>query len=241
MNTSHPNKVNSADKCVSNALRHSAVLLGIALLISGLCYAQASADPWLILSTGEKGSINAHTARSDLARSFGASKVADKDVDVGEGETEPGTLVFPNDPERLIEILWRDPDKKTEPKSATISGKKSRWHAVHGISLGTSLSELERLNGRPFHLAGFDWDYSGTILSWDGGVLARELDGGDGRVILRLDSDRANVTQQERSQVEGDSEFSSQHPVMHKLDPDVYQMIWVFPTQAKVGRKATRQ
>jgi hypothetical protein len=208
-------------------------LAGFLFLVTMLGSGQASADPWLILASGEKGPINAQTTRQDLVRAYGASNVVDQDVDVGEGETEPGTVVFPKDAQRSIEILWKDPDKKTEPSSATISGKSSRWHAVHGISLGTSLKDLERLNGRPFKLAGFGWDYSGTVTSWENGALAAELDGGHGRVILRLDSPTPEAVDKDVAQVEGDRDFSSHHPVMQKLNPTAYQVIWVLgsPTQ----------
>lgn len=152
-----------------------------------LTLGQSEPDPWLILLSGEKGVIGAHTTRQVLVRTFGAANVIDKDIDVGEGETEPGTVLFPKDPQRLIEILWKDAGKTT-PASGQIEGSKSRWRAAHNISLGTSLKELERLNGRPFHLAGFGWDYSGTVLSWDEGSLAAEFNGGNGRLLLRLDA-----------------------------------------------------
>ena len=124
-----------------------------------------SADPWLIVPSGQGSVISSHTTRKDLVQAYGAANVVDQDVDVGEGETQPGTVIFPKDPERLIEILWKDPDKKTLPASAQLSGAKSRWKTAHSISLGTSLKDLERRNGRPFKLAGFGWDYSGTVTS----------------------------------------------------------------------------
>jgi hypothetical protein len=209
-------------------------LAGFLFLATMLGFGQAAADPWLILVNGEKGAINAHTTRQDLVRMYGASNVVDKDVDVSEEETEAGTVVFPKDPQRTIEIRWKDPDKKTLPAFVQIQGDTSRWKAVHNISLGTTLKELERLNGRPFHLAGFGWDYSGTVSSWDKGSLAAELDGGHGHLLLRLGppSD-THVPEEEQSQVLGDSDFSSDHPVMQKLNPRVYQVIWGFPHPAK--------
>jgi hypothetical protein len=130
--------------------------------------------------------------------------------------------------------LWKDPDKKTQPSSAHIEGASSRWKTVHNISLGTSLKELERLNGRPFHLSGFGWDYSGTVMSWDKGALAAELDGGHGRLLVRLDTPSvAQVPEAEQSQVMGDRDVSSDHPVMQKLNPRAYQLIWVFPSPAQ--------
>jgi hypothetical protein len=208
-------------------------LAGFVCLVTALGFGQTATDPWLILASGDKGAINAHTTRQEFVRMYGASNVVDQDVDVGEGETEPGTIIFPKDAQRSIEILWKDPDKKTEPRSATISGKKSRWHTIRGISLGTSLRELESLNGRPFKLAGFGWDYSGTVTSWESGALAAELDGGHGRVFLRLDSGTSEAVDKEVAQVEGDRDFSSNHPVMQKLNPRAYQIIWVFPSPAK--------
>lgn len=36
---------------------------------------------------------------------------------------------------------------------------------------GTSLKELQRLNGKPFRLFGFSWDYGGLVESWQKGRL----------------------------------------------------------------------
>jgi len=197
-------------------------------------FGQAKPDPWLILVSGESAPINAHTTRQDLVRAYGAPNVVDQDIDVGEGETQPGTVVFPKDPARLIEIVWRDPDKKTQPSFAQIQGSTSRWKAAHSVSLGTSLKEMEHLNGRSFTLAGFGWDYSGTVLSWEKGALAEELDGGHGRVIVRLDSpSNGQAPDADQSQVLGDRDFSSGNPVMQKLNPKAYQILWMFPTSTQ--------
>ncbi|MGB6632343.1 MAG: hypothetical protein WBE52_13985, partial [Terriglobales bacterium] len=139
------------DKPICSFPRQLSVgLAGFILLAVMTVFGQAQVDPWLILASGEKGTINSHTTRKDLVRTYGAANVVDQDVDIGEGEMQSGTFLFPEDPQRQIEILWKDPDHKTAPESAQILGKKSLWHGVHGITLGTSVRELERLNGRPF-------------------------------------------------------------------------------------------
>jgi hypothetical protein len=69
---------------------------------------------------------------------YGAANVVDQEVDAGEGETDLATILFPSDPQRSIEIFWKDPDKKTAPSSATIRGKRaggmlcmgSRWELL---------------------------------------------------------------------------------------------------------------
>jgi len=207
---------------------------GFFVLAAVLAIGQATPDPWLVLASSDKGPINGHTTREELVRAYGKANVVDRDVDIGEGEIQPGTVIFPNDPKRSIEILWRDPVKKTQPSSAQIQGDASLWKASHGISLGTSLKQLEQFNGKPFQMAGFGWDYSGTVMSWENGSLATELDGEHGRVIVRLDCrPGGNVSQDEQNQVMGDGDFSSHHPVMQKLNPVAYQIIWVFPIPAQ--------
>ena len=209
-------------------------LAGVLFLGTLLSFGQAPPDPWLLLASSDKGAINGHTKRDELVRVYGKSNVVDRDVDVGEGETEPGTVIFPKDQKRSIEILWQDPDKKTHPASARIQGEASLWKAPHGISLGTSLKQLEQFNGRPFQMAGFGWDYYGTVTSWDNGSLATDLDGEHGRVIVRLDSQMGtDVSQDEQTQVQGDRPYSSHHPVMQKLNPVAYQIIWIFPSAAQ--------
>ena len=82
----------------------AAIIFLLAFPVSG----KVASDPWLILADGKQGSINAHTTRQDLVRVYGTSNVVDRDLDVGEGEVEPGTILFPSDPEHSIEILWND-------------------------------------------------------------------------------------------------------------------------------------
>jgi hypothetical protein len=191
--------------------------------------AQAAPDPWLILATGKSGPINAHTTRNDLVRTYGAANVEDQDVDVGEGETVHGTALFPNDPGRFIQIIWGDAEKKAAPKTLTIRGNKSRWKTLHDISLGTSLKQLEQLNGKPFHMSGYGWDYEGTIMSWDNGTLARDLGeasrehGEQGRIILRLTCGTTGT------EPLGDRDFTSSDPILQKANPCVGEMVWVFP------------
>jgi hypothetical protein len=114
----------------------------------------------------------------------------------------------------------------------TIRGEKSRWKTVRNVSLGTSLKQLEQINGQPFHLTGYDWDYPGTVTSWANGSLAAELDGGHGRVLIRLNSPPKrwrNITTKEQDEVSGDRDFSSNNPVLQKLNPSAYEIIWEFP------------
>jgi hypothetical protein len=146
---------------------------------------------------------------------------------MGEGETEEGTVVYPDDPKRRIEIVWRDRSHRRRPVSLRF-GTGSANRTYFGIGAGTDLATLERLNGRPFLLAGFDWDYSGTVTSWEGGRLEKV---GDGRCTLYVrlyPKQRGERTRKEEVALEatsGDADFSSANRNMRLLNPRVYQVV----------------
>jgi hypothetical protein len=194
----------------------------VAVFLVGMLAApgQNTPDPWLI-SSDNASPIGKHTTLDDLVRKYGAKNVVERDVDVGEGETEPGVVLFPGDPARSLEIIWRDEKKKDGPKSVILHGKASRWKAVHGISLGTTLKELEALNRRPFSLYGFGWDYSGAINSWEGGLLEKQAP----PLVLRLSPPGGTLTPEKLA---GDSLFSSDDELMQRLNPRVYFLMWQF-------------
>ena len=61
-----------------------------------------------------------------LAQVFGAANVERADVPVGEGNTEPGTVIFAKDPARRIDILWHD--AYARPNVVIIrNGSTCRW------------------------------------------------------------------------------------------------------------------
>jgi hypothetical protein len=109
-----------------------------------------------------------------------------------------------------------------------IRGSASRWTVPPGVSLGVSLDSLERLNGRPFHLYGFGWDYEGTVSSWDGGRLA-SLENDSARVLVRVaPADDDSVPDAEARSVSGERTFPSDNPVIRRLRPTVYDILLQF-------------
>jgi hypothetical protein len=174
---------------------HLFQVAGFVFMMTMLGFGQASSDPWLILANGQNGLINTHTTREDLIDKYGASNVVDQDFDDGEGEIEPETVLFPKYPDRRIEILWKNPEKRAEPASVSIRGQTSRWHAPHGISLGTTLRQLQRANGRPFRydLVNNGTDMVNELISWHGGSLEKDFQGESG-VVLQLESAPTKAT-----------------------------------------------
>ena len=76
------------------------------------------------------------------------------------------------------------------------------------------------MNGRPFTLLGFGWDYSGTVSSWRGGSLERL--NRKGRVVVRL-TPRPGL--EPGRELSGDQEILSTHPGMQRLDPAIYDLV----------------
>jgi hypothetical protein len=164
--------------------------------------------------------LSSASSEADLRQRYGDSVVQSSRIELGEGETSPGTILFPEDSLRRVEILWQDTVQHRRPARAILRGDRSRWQVGHGITLGTSLQDLERLNGKPFTLAGFGWDYSGAVTAWDGGTL----DGALAQTTLYLDPGPAQYESAPYSQVLGDRDYSSSLPAMQQLSPRVYQI-----------------
>jgi hypothetical protein len=178
------------------------------------------ASSWQIVPGHSAGFLNPTSSETVLEQQYGKAAVTPARIELGEGETTPGTVLFPTDSLRRLEIVWHDTVSRSRPARIVQRGSRSEWVLEPGISLGTSLQELERLNGRPFALAGFGWDYAGVITDWKGGALDSVLAGAK----LYLDPGPAQYESAAYSQVLGDRDYSSSLPPMQQLNPRVGQI-----------------
>lgn len=200
------------------------------LVCAGALVDAAAQSSYQIIPRVKVGAITPQTSEADLKRTYGRRNVRSTKVSLGEGEYEPGTGIYRNDPRRMIEIVWKDARRKRFPARVQLTGERSIWKTRDGISLGTTLKELERINGKPFVLSGFGWDYEGTVVSWEGGKLEREFEKDNRVVLLRL-SEQTNhgASVDDADSVMGDRDFPSSHKVMQRINPKVYQIIIEFP------------
>jgi len=134
-----------------------------------------------------------------LANRFEADNVVFTAVDGPEGEKLMASVVFPNDPKRRLEVLWQDESARSNTLLIAINGQ-STWTGPRGLRLGMSLAALEKLNGKPFRIAGFDQPNGGSVADWEGGALDT-LPGGC-RAGIRLAPD-AKATEAAVGQTEG--------------------------------------
>src|SRR6185312_5474502 len=157
----------------------------------------------------------ANATGASLEQRFGTANVVQQSIPGAEGEEAPGTVLFPNDPVRRVEIMWNDTAGRTSPASITISGtqgQRSQWTGPHGLVLGESMTDVERANGGAFVLYGFEWDYGGTVTSWRGGALAPQ-DNCHVRVGFQPGGDAGRAS--------GDTAFRSDSTEMRNAHPYV--------------------
>ncbi len=121
-------------------------------------------------------SISNRTGVADLRQRYGNTNVVDAPVTKLGGGSEPGTIIFPETPERRIEIRWADA-ARTRMASFTTIEKKSVWRTPEGLATGTPIVEVDLINGRSFLLRHFEYPGGGSVLSWTGGKLARAGEG----------------------------------------------------------------
>lgn len=133
---------------------------------------------------------------------LGAAQVVAEELDGAEGETSPGWRLYPDDPERSIEVWLNESGR---PQVLFVRGPKSIWVRADGVRLGMTSTDLQAKNGRPFKFLGFEWDYGGAISDWRGGALA--VDGTTRGPVMLCPPDP-----HPEDYPVGDSEFPSDDP-----------------------------
>lgn len=189
------------------------------------------AQRWLLSPFGEASAITATSDVEDLRRIWGAEAVhSPTEILLEEGESLPGAILFADDPERRLEVVWNNPREQASPFRIILRGHSSQWQLPTGIGLGISMDSLVNLNGRPISLLGFGWDNEGNVTDWNLGELQTMEDPrGSVKVFLEPDS-RAyqDLSSEQREQISGDQVIASDHPVCREVRPVVSKIIVEF-------------
>jgi len=207
------------------------------LLLPGLLSAQT--NDWLVIPGERVGPVLANTVRADLRHSFAPGASIEEDaIELDEGIVQPATLIQKDVQSESLAIIWDGKGAGAHPLQIFICrGRRRgpcRWHLANGITDGTKMLELERLNGKPFTISGFGMGYGGNVQAWDGGRL--ETLECNGRLTLTLDGERqrggvltTELTSEERHSITGDKPVPSTTPAMRKVNPVVTEMVFYFP------------
>jgi len=122
---------------------------------------------------GCEGVFNQNATLADFEAAFGKENVVTGEVPGPEGTTMIATTVYPNDPERTMQLHWWDEANVKYFAGLTLAKGDT---GPGGVKIGMPIEEVERINGEPFTLLGFFWDYGGSA-GFDAGKLS-ELPGG---------------------------------------------------------------
>ena len=198
------------------------LIAGLLALSSSFALAERAASPRVIKCEGPFGRNASH---ADLVKAFGSSNVVYQDIDGAGGETIKASVLYPNDAKAKLEIIWGDEKARRRPM---IRAKdQSGWASMNGIRIGMALEEIEKMNGKPFKLSGFDWDDGGRVRDWQGGALAKPLPGG---CIVSVEFVHAeDVPEANLSKVTGEGEFLSDGADMRAVEPYVAVLTISYP------------
>jgi len=200
----------------------------IAVFASGLFLAvpamAQSSDPLHLECAGPFGP---DSSEAFLVELFGSDNVASETIAGHEGTTLDATLVFPSDPARRLVVLWQDEERRARP-AAIIIREESEWIGPGGVRLGSALAEVEAVNGAPFDVLGFGWDYGGAA-GFPNGTLA-DIPGGC-IMSLSFDLDWSKEFGPEFDAIMGDQQLGSDDPLLRAAAPMVSEIAVGYPQE----------
>lgn len=150
----------------------------------------------------------------EIERAYGKKNLKIMDLPGPEGSTFPGAKLFEGS-ERELEIVW-DPENETKKVVFDIRVIGKAWTFENGLKSGMSIEDVEKINGKPFKIAGFSWDYGGYA-NFEGGKLAA-------KVSIRFNPSSEEIP----DYLQGDKQISSTDKKLRAVKPLVEEGITVF-------------
>ncbi|MBV8752989.1 MAG: hypothetical protein JO328_09030 [Hyphomicrobiales bacterium] len=129
----------------------------------------SAAPPHTVACSGAFAKNSSHIR---LAQFFGPQNLAYTEVNGAQNSKLQASVLFPKDPKRHLEVMWTNESSRAGTSVIAINGQ-STWTGPKGLHLGMPIATVEKLNGKPFQLAGFDQDNAGAALDWQGGALEK--------------------------------------------------------------------
>ena len=160
------------------------------------------------------GLIKPGMTSTDIGRAYGKQNLTAHKIPGAEGEPMDVAKLFAGTDRELV-LTW-DPnnDKKQVVFDISVVGKA--WKFDNGLKAGMTVEEVEKINGKPFKIAGFGWDYGGYA-SFEGGKL-------EGKVSIRFNLAAQSVP----DYLAGEKQLSSTDKQLLAAKPRVEAGISVF-------------
>ena len=193
----------------------------VALLASGPASANLLDGMQLICD----GPFARDANKASLVKEFGKKYVRDETFDGPEGSTFQATVVHPDDPAERLVVIWWDEAEKANPSTIIIE-KDSTWKAPGGVRLGATVEDITDLNGAPFEISGFGWDYGGSA----GFTEGRLAEAPNCSIGLTFDLGEQALGP-EFDAIMGDRQISSEDPLIRQAAPTVTRISLGYPAE----------
>ena len=184
--------------------------------------ALAVATPGFAEEIACEGAFGIDSSEARLIELYGADNVVTGTVPGPEGTEMLATTVFPDDPKRSLQFVWWNEEKLSDPSYIELPAKLA---APGGVHIGQSLAEVEALNGQPFTLLGFGWDYGGSA-GFETGALS-DLPG-DCLLSVRFEYGESPEGLDTLPAM-GDKELSSDDPLLAQMQVRLYAVSIGYP------------
>ena len=169
------------------------------------------------------GVFGPESSEALLIETFGSDNVVTGMVPGAEGQESLGTTVFPDDPDRIMVFGWWDEANRSYLSYIELALGQA---TPQGIRRGMSVAEVEAINGAPFTVGGFWWDYGGYA-SFDTGALVYP-DTGCGFGI-RFDITADIPSDLDANALAGEVTLPSSEPLLAQLDAHVVSISLGYP------------
>jgi len=167
------------------------------------------------------GVFGRDSSHAKLATAFQSRNVTFTQVDASPGGKTMASVLYAKDPKQRLEVWWSKPANRSDTHLIVINGQ-SEWIAPGELHLGLTLAELEKLNGKPFKLSGFDKDRVAALTDWNGGQLGGLTGGCKIGINLRADQKIPAATV---SELPADHAFTSSDAALRAANPTVSEIL----------------
>jgi len=198
-------------------------VLSLVLVAGASLAAREKAAPSPAGQVACEGAFAIDSSEARLLAIYGAGNVWTGIVPGPEGTEMLATRVFDGDPERRLEFVWWDEQARKDPSYIELG---TGMVAPGGVRAGLTVDAVEALNGGPFTLTGFGWDYGG-LASPETGALA----GLPGGCILSIvfEPTRPVAPGTDTAAIDGDRVVASGEPLLDAVDARVYRVSVGYP------------
>ncbi len=178
--------------------------------------APAEVDTAFLIVPGQGfGPLQGELSRAAIAAKFDKGQVVERPFYVGEGAYEPGLVVFPDSPKE-VEVLL---DEDNNAILYRLQREGSPWATADGLEVGSTLEDLVKINGKPIHFMGFDWDFGGIVTDWNGGTLAEK------DFMVTLTHAAIEMDEADAAKIIGDQVVWSNEPILNKYNVTVARIM----------------